>query len=189
MLLSLHDNPFHAMKKTLFLALLTVPLVLSACAKNKGTTTSATPVTAAPQAVTEAPVSIAGKTLTISFQGAISRYWEAGEQTSWHPVGWSKWSSDIVTPEPITITFNNGNSHSKIVKDNSGRVTFNTSATYTKASSKTALVKYSHNDMVTDGSFSDYVLTFTSPSSGTVTWKGHEGDSEDEGKNATFIIK
>ena len=178
------------MKKTLFLALLSVPLVLSACAKNKAAAATRTTVATASQAAIEAPASVAGKTLTISFQGSLYRDSECGEPWSaWHPAGWSKWSSDIVTPAPITITFNNGNIHSKIVKDNSGHVTFNTSATYAKSSSKTALVKYTHNDMVADGVFSDYVLTFTSPSSGTVTWKGHEGDSEDEGKNATFIIK
>ena len=63
------------MKKTLFLALLSIPLVFTACAKNKATTTSVTPVTAASQTVTEAPVTVTGKTLiTKSSQSGIQIY-------------------------------------------------------------------------------------------------------------------
>ena len=75
MLLSLHDNPFHTMKKTLLLALLSVPFVLTACAKNKAATPSGTAVAAASQAVIEAPASVTGKTLiTKSSPSGIQTY-------------------------------------------------------------------------------------------------------------------
>ena len=171
------------MKKTLLLALLSVPLVLTACAKNKAAAAAtSTAVASAQNAAFEAPANVTGKTIVISFQNAISRYCDDEE------TGWSAWST-TTSYSPIAITFNGNNSHSKIIRDHTGHPTYNTRAAYAKASSKTAVIKYIHNDMVADGGYWDFVLNFTTPNSGTATWEDEAGCTKTEGKNATFIIK
>lgn len=171
------------MKTTLFLALLSVPLVLTACATNKAAATTNTAVAESSQAVVEAPASVAGKTVIISFRNAISRYRE--EYDGNEP--WGAWSQaeDSISP----ITFATNNSQSKIVKNSSERITYNFSATYAKTASKAAVINYNLNDMVADGSFYVFKLEFTSPDSGIVTWINRYGCNAEEGKNATFIIK
>lgn len=166
------------MKKTLFLALLSVPLVLSACAKKKAAAATRTTVATASQAAVEAPASVAGKTVIISLQGAVVRSRETYEDNE----PWSAWTASSGTIPPIV--FKNSN-YLKEGSDLSGNLL---TANYTKISATKAKLEYYNRKLAVDGS-PVFILTFKTPNSGTATWTDAYGDNQEEGKNATFIIK
>ena len=166
------------MKKTLFLALLSVPLVLTACAKNKAASATRTAVAATSRAAVEAPASVAGKTVIISRQGAVVRFRETYEDNE----PWSAWAASSGTIPPIV--FKNSN-YLKEGSDLSGNLL---TANYTKISATKAKLEYYNRKLAVDGS-PIFTLTFKTPNSGTATWTDAYGDNQEEGKNATFIIK
>ena len=163
------------MKKTLFLALLSVPLVLTDCSKNKAASATRTAVAATSRAVVEAPASVAGKTVIISLQGAVVRSRELDEP-------WSSWSSSSSTIPPIVFKSSNYLKEGSDLSDNL------LTANYTKISATKAKLEYYNRKLAVDGS-PIFTLTFKTPNSGTATWTDAYGDNQEEGKNATFIIK
>lgn len=142
------------MKKTLFLALLSVPLILTACAKNKAASATRTAVAATSRAVVEAPATLTGKTIVFNYSNAKEKSYTVipgigtKEDGNWHAV-----------EEPFASIKVNG-----------------VNKKYTKVNSTTGKLIDEGNDEDRLGDY-DYTLTFTSPTSGTAVreWEYSEG--------------
>ena len=154
------------MKKTLHLALLSVPLVLTVCAKNKTPAATSTVVTTAPQAVVEAPATLTGKTVVFDYSNAKERTIISGppgtgpERVSgWHAVENPCYSVKI-----------NG-----------------TNKKYNKVNSNTGKLISENFDSIEDEY--ECVLTFTSPTSGTAVRKWAFSETQREAIGITFTIK
>ena len=166
------------MKKTLFLALLSVSFVLTACAENKATTTSATPVTAASQAVVEAPSNLKGKTIVLDYTNAKKR--SKDDTNKWG--GWTTSDEGISKYDYFTDL-----AHTRV--DNKSRTVLTGCegdyVFYTKTSSSTAKFQ-----ILGSSGESTYTLKFLTPTTGIATMVSTECEVVDgEVINIAFSIQ
>ena len=153
------------MKKTLFLALLSMSFVLTACAENKATAATSTAVTTASQAVVEAPATLAGKTVVFDYSNAKERTIISGPPGS-GPDEVSGWKA--VENPCYSVKINGVNMKYNKVNSNTGKL------------------------ISENASFEDdyeYILTFTSPTSGTAVRKWAFSETQREAICITFTIK
>lgn len=167
------------MKKTLFLALLSIPLVFTACAKNKTPAATSTVITTASQAVVEAPANVKGKTIVFDYTNAKERSKDTNTN-KWG--GWTASNEGINKFEYFTDLASTriDNKGRTVVSGCEGDYVF-----YTKTSSSTAKVQL-HGS--TGGL--TYTLKFLTPTTGVATMLSTECEVDSsEAINIAFSIQ
>lgn len=168
------------MKKTLFLILAGGFFAICNCHGAVASSAKTTSPNVAPpikSEVASAPSSVAGKTIVFNYSNAKEKIQE-GDYSRQTING----VCDIVPAIP-SLTFGSGNRYYEKFSKSKDYYGYHKEAKYTKISNITAKIHFS-----SDVNEFDYVLTFTSPTSGVATRTWSQGDYNAKATGITFTI-